>query len=60
MDFTDLAADYGWERVAATSNWRTYFPGVLFWQFEKREGLTWESAMLEIYERALLEEQFGQ
>jgi len=60
VDFTDLAADYGWERVPATSNWRTYFPGVRFWQFEKREGLTWESAMLEIYARDTLEVQFGQ
>ena len=60
VDFTELAADYGWERVPSTDNWRTYFPGVRFWQFEKRDGLTWESAMLEIYEREALAPLFGQ
>lgn len=49
VDFTALAADYGWTRVPADKNWRTYFPGIRFWHYEKREGLTWEQAMLQLY-----------
>lgn len=49
VDFTALAADYGWERVPAGSDWRAYFPAINFWHFENRGGLTWEAAMLELY-----------
>jgi TolB protein len=49
IDFTALASDYGWERVPALDNWRTYFPGIRFWQFEKRDNLTWEEAILEVH-----------
>lgn len=50
VSLTELARDYGWESVSADRNWRTFYPGVRFWQFEKRDGLTWEQAMLELYE----------
>ena len=49
VDFTALAADYGWQRVPAADNWRTYFPAIRFWHFQNRQGLSWEAAMLEIY-----------
>ena len=49
VNLTALARDYGWESVPAERNWRTFYPGVRFWQFEKRGNLTWEEAMLEIY-----------
>jgi TolB protein len=49
VDFTDLAADYGWERVPAGDNWRTFFPGIRFWHYVKRGDLTWAEAMREIY-----------
>ena len=49
VDFTTLAADYGWLRVPAADNWRTFFPGILFWRFEHRDDLAWEQAMLELY-----------
>ncbi|MEM9773886.1 MAG: hypothetical protein AAF902_04855, partial [Chloroflexota bacterium] len=49
VSLTELAQDYGWEPVPADRNWRTFYPGVRFWQFEKRDGLTWEQAMLELY-----------
>ena len=49
IDFTQLAADYGWERLPASNTWRTNFPATLFWHFEKQQGLDWESAMLELY-----------
>ncbi len=49
IDFTDLAADYGWQWVPANPNWRTYFPDIRFWHYEKRDGLTWEAAMRQLY-----------
>ena len=49
LDFTDLAADYGWQWVPANPNWRTYFPDIRFWHYEKRDGLTWEAAMRQLY-----------
>lgn len=49
IDFTALAADYGWLWVPSNSNWRTYFPDIRYWHYEKREGLTWEEAMRELY-----------
>jgi TolB protein len=59
VDFTQLAADYGWERVPAGQSWRTFFPAALFWHFEKREGLKWEEAMLELYSDKELQQGFG-
>jgi TolB protein len=49
VDFTNLAADYGWERVAADPAWRTFYPGIRFWHYENKQGLNWEAAMLELY-----------
>lgn len=49
IDFTAMAADYGWQWVPANDNWRTYFPDIRFWHFEKRDGLTWEAAMRQLY-----------
>ena len=49
VDLTAVAEDYGWQRVPARANWKTYFPDIQFWHFEKREGLTWTQAMQEIY-----------
>jgi TolB protein len=60
VDFTALAAAYGWERVPADANWRVFFPGVRFWQFEKRQGLTWEAAMRELYTPGELREALGE
>jgi TolB protein len=49
VDFTALAADYGWTWSPASDNWRTYFPGIRYWHYENRQGLNWEQAMLELY-----------
>ena len=49
LDFTALATDFGFERVPALSNWRSYYPGALFNLFVFRQGLTWEDAMLQLY-----------
>lgn len=49
VDVTALAAQYGWERVPALPNWRTYFRGARFSEFTLTGGLDWYSAMLELY-----------
>jgi TolB protein len=49
LDFTTLAADYGWTRVPALENWRTFFQGIRYWHFENRQGLSWPEAILELY-----------
>ncbi len=59
VDFTALAADYGWKRTAAAESWRTFYPGIRFWHFEKRDGLSWEEAMLELYLPAELSTVFS-
>lgn len=55
VNLTTIARDYGWEPVPADRNWRTFYPGVRFWQFEKRDGLTFNEAMLELYDANQLE-----
>lgn len=54
IDFTTLANDYGWTRVASDQEWRAFYPGIKYWHFQHRGGLTWGQAMSEIY----LETQF--
>lgn len=49
IDFTALAADYGFERLPAQANWRSFFPSTLFNQFVLRDGLSWRDAMLQLY-----------
>ena len=56
VDLTRLAEDYGWQRVPAIPNWRTYFPGIRFWHFINTQGLSWPDAMAEIYTQTELEE----
>ncbi len=49
VDFTSLAAAYGWERLPALPNWRNYYAGARFTEFALTDGLDWNSAMLELY-----------
>ena len=49
VDVTSLAAQYGWERVPALPNWRTFFRGARFTEFIMTGGLDWYSAMLQLY-----------
>jgi TolB protein len=49
VDFTDLAQAYGWERLPALPNWRTYYHGARATQFVMTGGLDWYNAMLQIY-----------
>ena len=52
VDFTTLAEDYGWQRVPALGNWRVFFDAVMYRRFEHRDGLSWLSAMREVYSAA--------
>jgi TolB protein len=52
IDFTALAAQYGFERLPAQSNWRNFYPGALFNEFALTAGLSWEQAMLQLYSPA--------
>lgn len=49
VDVTSLAIQYGWERVPALPNWRTYYRGARFTEFALTDGETWYAAMLELY-----------
>lgn len=49
IDFTRLASDYGFERVPAMANWRTFYPAARFNEFARTEGLDWSDAMAELY-----------
>jgi TolB protein len=49
VEFTTLAADYGWERVQAIYRWRSFYPDVEWWHFNKIEDLPWWDAMKQVY-----------
>jgi len=49
VDFTELALRTGWERIPAQINWRTYFPATRFNLFANTGGLSWSTAMQQIY-----------
>ncbi len=49
VDLTSLAAAYGWQRLPALPNWRTYVEGARFTEFVITGGMDWYSAMLELY-----------
>ncbi len=55
IDFTRLAAAYGWERLPSLSSWRVAYTSVRYNEFVLRQGLDWFSAMLEVYPRQALD-----
>jgi len=59
VDFTQAARIFGWYPAASDSSWRYNWPGILFWQYEKRDGLDWWTAMLELYTEDELYQLFG-
>jgi TolB protein len=63
VDFTALAAEYGWERIPANDrpgfSWKTHWRAIDFWHFEKRDGLSWSAAMLEVYDEETFRRYFG-
>ena len=49
VDLTAIAQQFGWERIPALDNWRTFFAGTQFNEFVLSDGLKWQDAMLELY-----------
>ncbi len=49
IDFTATAHKFGWERIPALENWRSYFKGAQFNEFIMSNGLDWREAMLQLY-----------
>lgn len=49
VDVTSLARQYGWERVPALPNWRTFYRGARFTEFALTGGLDFYAAMLQLY-----------
>jgi TolB protein len=49
VDVTNISNQYGWERVPALPNWRTYYRGARFTEFALTGGLSWYDAMLQLY-----------
>lgn len=49
VDFTSLAQQYGWQRVPALPNWRTFYRGARFTEYALTDNLDWYSAMLQLY-----------
>jgi len=49
LDLTDLAARYGWQRLPALTNWRSYYAASRFNQFVMSDGLSWKEAMAQLY-----------
>jgi len=54
LDLTALAAQFGWERLPALTNWQTYYTGARFNELVFSEGLDWRSAMLQLYPPEIL------
>jgi len=63
VDFTALAAQYGWQRIAAQErenfDWRSEPLALEYWHFERRDGLTWYDAMRLVYDTKTLERLFS-
>lgn len=49
IDFTTLAAEYGWQRQPSDPDWKTYFYNIRYWEFLCSDGLDWFTAMNELY-----------
>ncbi len=49
FDITTQAAQFGWQRLPALTNWRTYYAGARLNELVFPQGLDWRSAMLQLY-----------
>jgi hypothetical protein len=49
VDLMQLAEDFGWVRLPAQRTWQYNFGAIQFWELVKANGLSWEAAMLELY-----------
>lgn len=55
LDFTRLAAAYGWSRQPALSSWRLSYSSARVNEFAHTEGLDWLAAMSEVYPHEALD-----
>lgn len=55
VDLTQIAEDYGWQRLPAQRTWQRDFSAIQFWELVKTDGLSWDAAMLELYSPAELQ-----
>lgn len=49
IDFTQIAADYGWLPFPAGDDWRANANTINYWMYYKPDQLDWVTAMLELY-----------
>jgi TolB protein len=49
VDLTQLADDFGWGRLPAQRTWQFNFGAIQYWELVKTDGLSWETAMAELY-----------
>jgi TolB protein len=54
VDLTSIASQYGWIRLPAQINWRTYYAGARFNELVFTQGLDWRAAMLQLYPPEIL------
>ena len=54
VDLTSLAIQFGWERLPALTNWRTFYAGARFNELAFTQGLDWRTAMLQFYPPEIL------
>ncbi len=49
LDLTSISAQYGWQRLPALTNWRSYYAGARFNELVFTQDLDWRTAMLQLY-----------
>ncbi len=54
IDLTDLATDYGWERMPAGDDWRANASSINYWLFTKADDLSLFESLREIYAESQL------
>jgi TolB protein len=63
VDFTAIAAQHGWLRIAAQErdnfSWRNELLALEYWHFERRDGLSWYAAMALVHDETTLERLFN-
>jgi TolB protein len=49
VDFTEIALRYGWSRVPALSNWRSFYPAIRYDLYVLLDNKDWMSSMLDLF-----------
>jgi TolB protein len=49
IDFSQLAAEFGFQRIPSDPEWKTYYFGIHYWEYVCTDGLDWFTAMEELY-----------